>query len=816
MKKLLNKGELNNTKMQVRFTLIVSILLILFAKLNAQKVFVYDKNSGFPIENVFIYSSDKNKTAVSDKYGMADLSKFDENDIVHFQHTSYYDFQSKKKRLASNNYKIALIESFIKLDEFVISASKWEENTNEIPNKIEVIKKQDIVFNNPQTSADLLSQSGEVFVQKSQMGGGSPMLRGFAANSILFVVDGVRMNNAIYRSGNLQNVLQADVNSTENTEVIFGPGTNIYGSDALGGVIDFHLIRPEFSNSKKWKTNGNAMARFSSANFERTMHADINSANNKWAFVASFSFSNFDDLKMGDVGNDYLQRKSYVKRIDNKDSVFVNEDANVQKFSGYNQMNFLTKLSNNFSNSISWTYGLYLSKTSDVPRYDRLLQEKNGSPKYAEWYYSPQQWVMNTLEIDFHKKTKIYDHSEFILAYQNVKEGRNDRKLYSEELRKRTESVNILSLNADFDKNVSKSSSFFYGLELVYNNVDSEGHSENIIDGSTQTVASRYPDGGTDYYHTGIYATYKSNLKNIPATIQAGVRYSLVGLNSRFNDTSFYKLPYSEIKLNNGALTASAGIVYRPGNWLMGLNLSSGFRAPNLDDVAKIFDSEPGTVVVPNENLKPEYLYNAEFNIKREFSTKFSLKINAFYSYLDNAMVRRDFTLNGADSIMYDGEMSKVQALVNAAYANIYGGSFQLYYSFSQYFGFKSSLSYIKGLDDNGDALRHAPPLFGSTSLVFERNGLKLEADAIYNAAVKYENLAPSERSKEYMYAIDENGNPWSPSWWTINLKSSYSFSENFVANIGIENIMDYRYRPYSSGIVAPGRNFIISARYSF
>jgi len=792
-------------------------LLVLSIGSQSQTILVFDQQTGMPISDVYLYSSDKKTTALTDNIGLVDISSFSDTVNIHFQHTSYFSVDVEKRKLIKMKFRIGMVENFVKLDELVISASRWEENTSEIPNKIEVIKRKEILFSNPETSAEMLEKGGEVFVQKSQMGGGSPMLRGFAANKILFLLDGVRMNNAIYRSGNLHNVLQADVNSVESAEVIFGPGTNIYGSDALGGVIDIHTLKPKFSSAgTKWKTSGNGMARLSTANFEKTLHADINSSNDKWAFMASFTHSDFNDLKMGSNGNDYLKRTEFVETINGKDSIMQNSDVNEQKFSAYNQMSFISKLSHKFSKTVTWSYNLYLTKTSDVPRYDRLKQSSDGQLKYAEWYYAPQQWVMNSLELDFSNKTKIYDNAVFILAYQNVKEGRNDRKFQNEWLRKRTETVNVFSANADFDKRLNATNSLYYGIELVYNGIQSEGFEENIFSGDENVVASRYPDGGSKYFQSGVYLSYKKNFERLPATFQTGIRYSYVSLNSLFDDTSFYHLPYKEINLSNSAISGSAGFVYRPGNWQLTINLSSGFRAPNLDDVTKIFDSEPGNVVVPNQDLKPEYLYNGEIGILRKFDHKASLQLTAFYSYLHNAMVRRDFTLNGQDSIVYDGEMSKVQAVVNTGYANIYGASFLANVQIIDYLGFKTMLTYIKGVDDEGFAMRHAPPLYGSSSLVFEKHAFKAEIEAVYNAEVSYENLAPSERDKEYIYAKDENGLPYSPSWWTLNYRMAYSFSEKFAANIALENILDKRYSPYSSGIAAPGKNLIFSVRYRF
>ncbi len=101
------------------------------------------------------------------------------------------------------------------LDETVVSASRWEQNIREVPNRVAKISTATIQFQNPQTAADLLGASNQVFIQKSQLGGGSPMIRGFATNRVLLVIDGVRMNNAIFRSGNVQNVISLDASTLD-------------------------------------------------------------------------------------------------------------------------------------------------------------------------------------------------------------------------------------------------------------------------------------------------------------------------------------------------------------------------------------------------------------------------------------------------------------------------------------------------------------------------------------------------------------------------------------------------------------------------
>jgi hemoglobin/transferrin/lactoferrin receptor protein len=376
-----------------------SLFILLFLPativLKAQSVFIYDQQTGEPVGNVLIYNDENTATALSNEQGIARLEGFSSTDEIHFQHPSYNNLKLDLLMIENMRFKIPLNQKLINLEEVVVSANRWEMKTYEVPNSIDIIKSKDIIFENPATSADMLTSTSGVFIQKSQLGGGSPMIRGFAANKILFTLDGIRMNNAIYRGGNLQNVLQADVNSIESAEVIYGPGTNVYGSDALGGVVDIHLLNPVLTDSNKWEASGHAFARFSSAAVERTIHADVNVSNNKWGILTMFSYSAFDDLVMGTMFNDYNLREEYVKTTNGRDTIVQNSNPRTQRFSGYNQLSFTTKITNKINEKVQWSYGFYLTRTSDVPRYDRLLQYSGDQLKYAVWNYEPQQWIMN-------------------------------------------------------------------------------------------------------------------------------------------------------------------------------------------------------------------------------------------------------------------------------------------------------------------------------------------------------------------------------------------------------------------------------------
>jgi hemoglobin/transferrin/lactoferrin receptor protein len=704
------------------------------------------------------------------------------------------------------------------LDEVVVSANRWKQNSKDIPQKITVITPQKVALQNPQTAADLLTISGKVFMQKSQQGGGSPMIRGFATNRLLYAIDGIRMNTAIFRGGNIQNVISLDAFATEKVEVLFGPNSVMYGSDAIGGVMSFQTLTPQFSLEEKTFVSGSAITRYSSANNEKTGHFDVNVGWKKWASVTSISSNDFGDLRMGSHGPDEYLRPFYVQRQNGVDVVVTNDDPLVQKPTAYSQINLMQKIRFQPNENWDFQYGLHFSETSSYSRYDRHIRYTNaGLPRYGEFYYGPQKWIMNNLNVTHQSKSKLFDEMSLRLAHQFFEESRVSRNINNPDREIRTEKVNAYSFNTDFTKATSTKNKIFYGLEYVLNDVNSTGVNENIVDVTSQNGPARYPQA--TWQSIGIYLNdqYKISDKTL---FQAGLRYNQFILKADF-DTTFYPFPFTEANLNNGSLTGSAGIVFRPTEkWVISSNVATAFRSPNVDDVGKVFDSEPGSVVIPNPNLEAEYAYNVDLNVAKLFGKNVKVDVSTYYTLLENALVRRDFTLNGSSEIIYDGELSQVQAIQNAAKANVYGIQAGVEVKLPSGFRFSTDLNFQKGEEelDNGDKSpsRHAAPFFGISRVGYVASKLDFELNVQFSDKVSFEDLAEEERGKTEIYATDRDGNPYSPSWYTLNLKSMYKLNQNFTLTAGLENITDQRYRPYSSGIVSPGKNFILALRAKF
>ncbi|HET8736591.1 MAG TPA: TonB-dependent receptor, partial [Pricia sp.] len=135
-------------------------------------------------------------------------------------------------------------------------------------------------------------------------------------------------------------------------------------------------------------------------------------------------------------------------------------------------------------------------------------------------------------------------------------------------------------------------------------------------------------------------------------------------------------------------------------------------------------------------------------------------------------------------------------------------------------FSLVSNLTLTEGMEEEEDGTespaRHVAPTFGDFHVIWKKQRWEADFFLNYNGEIPFKDLAASERGKTYIYAADSNGNPYSPSWYTLNFRSQFSVSNALKASLSLENITGQRYRPYSSGIAAPGTNLILGLGWRF
>jgi hemoglobin/transferrin/lactoferrin receptor protein len=800
------------------FRMSLLMIVFLFSEIcHSQIIQVINRATLTPVSDVYIYHESEKTSTITQEDGSADISAFPLEGKVIFQHPGYNTKKIERSNIKGQNFQISLIEKIFQIDELVVTANRWEQDKDEVAQDILNIQPKNIIFQNPQTSADLLSQSGEVFVQKSQLGGGSPMLRGFSANSVLLVVDGIRLNNAIYRSGNLQNVINIDANVLDGAEVIYGPGSVMYGSDAMGGVMDFHTRKLSFSDLNENKFSGRALTRYSSASDEKSFNTQIQYSGERIAAFASVSMTSLGDLRTGKNRSSgyqgYFQQKYLVKTVDGVDELVDNPDPNTQGPSNFDLINTIGKIAFKLSEENTLTYGFHFSTTSDIPRYDRLITtiDNTDSLVYGDWHYGPQKWMMHNLQFTSFTKSRFYNKVKLSAGYQQYEESRIDRRFGSTSQRTSKENVDLYTFSVDFDKEFERSS-IYYGLDFFHNQVLSDAYREDIITNERRDTDPRYPDGGSQYSSAAAYLNF-NHILNDKWTLNMGGRYSYVRLSANTSNDTAINFGLDDLTNTNQALNGMMGIIYKPNtsNSFKAL-ASSGFRTPNVDDIGKLFEQDDDIVIVPNTDLKPEFSYNQELGSQHHFG---ELRIDAvaYHSILRNAIVRGEYEVDGSNTVIIEGEEKQVRAQVNADQARIFGGSLKLTQNINQYIAANTTITFTEGyLLDSKEPLRHVPPTFGRTSLIYQLRKLKLEVYSEYNFDKPASDMPDSEIiDKAQLYTA--NG---TPGWVTLNLKAQYVINKYISAQIGLENIFDQHYRPYSSGISAPGRNTIFAIRGRF
>lgn len=712
-----------------------------------------------------------------------------------------------------NKVIVRLNEFGIELVEFEISATRLSAPIEDLPADILKIRNPQLL--NPKNMADVLEQTGDVFVQRSQLGGGSPVLRGMEANRILLVVDGVRLNTPIFRGGHLQNVLRLDPNATQDIDVISGSSSPIYGSDALGGVISVNTKQARLGTKDNNLHSVGGLLKISAGDFrlwnqERGANFWHNAGSEKLAVRTSVSVNQYGDLRQGTVGlRDEWRNDMYVARVGGSDSVIVNPDPSVQTNSGYSQIDINQKWLFSPKKGPIHKLNLQYTTTTDVNRYDRLTNiNESDLPVFSEWYYGPEQRALVSYQLEFKNQNKLFDRGKLIGAWQLNKESRNTRRFQNSNLISRNERVNSFSLNADFYKTISKYK-IFYGAEAYRHLIESSAESRNINTSAVSPASTRYPAEGSYVNNAAAYITFQREHlpeKRLVSTI--GVRYTFNDLYGEFGNSEFYNFPFTQVRQKNSVLSGQAGLVFRLSKMFkLNAQWSQGFRSPNIDDIAKVFDSQPGSLILPNPNLRAERTNGFDAKVQFNPLGRFNCDIGGFYTFFNNAIVIRPSSFNGQDSVLYEGQLSAVQTSVNAEEAGLYGFKFRMNWTIYKSWVLNANLNYSRGIVTSSDSnipLDHIPPLFGRVALQKKVNKtFELSSWLMFNGEKPLSLYSPSGEDN-LQYATVQG----MPSWYTLNFSADIKLEEKYLLKVAIENLLDTNYRVFASGISAPGRLF--------
>ena len=822
-----------------RFIVVKSLKIFIFLILGqsySQQIYVRDKTTSENLPDVVIYNENRSKSIITDNRGAVDLDIFSDNEKIYFQLLGYTTLEKSKLNIVNDSI-IYLLEESQELDEIILSIARSESSSNQVAEKVSVIKSTDIFLTSPSSGAELLELSPGVRIQKSQGGGGSPIIRGFEANRVLIVVDGVRMNNAIYRSGHLQNSITIDPNNIERAEVIFGSSSVGYGSDAMGGVIHYYTKDPVLKSPQKIKSS--FTTNYSSANQSISNNYIVNYSKENWGSITSISVSKYGDITMG-KNRSHGYENWGLTPLFSRNSRYsfyaepsVNKNENIQKNTEYSQVDLFQKFLFNLGDTNLLNVNIQFSESSDIDRYDQLSIPKGNSLKFAEWYYGPQKRLLISPSLKIFPERKFMKKGVITFAFQKINESRIKRKFNSMNRSHQIEDLKVFSINGDFDTYFNGGHSISYGLESTYNYNYSKAYdrileiSDNKVIGMSQKFAipTRYPSDGSSYKSFASYVNWSWNMSEF-FTFNVGTRVTFTKIKASWNDVISVNPQLSKIDLNSRALTTTVSMKLRPSKRVqINTVLSSGFRNPNIDDIGKIRENN-GLLVVPNTFLKPEYAYNLDLGVDfkslnnnnyislRGFSTIISRHIGR-----DNYTVFSDITTPDLSTIIYNGEEVTTISNKNLGNRFIHGFSVDGFSQILNDFKLNYSLTYTDG--DTNEAYGPLPsisPLFGSIAMTYTKKDVNIRAIYKFSQAKDADqySFGGEDGLDETPFINGEDGLIYlgTPKWSDLSIYGSKKISSDIILRLGLTNVFDVHYRTFASGISAPGRSLQIGLNY--
>ncbi len=705
-----------------------------------------------------------------------------------FDHIGFRSETISEVQLKENQHldlgSIKLQATVLQLGDLVVTASRSARERMEVPRPMNVVSAARITERDAKTSAEALREETGIFVQKTNHGGGSAIIRGFSSNQILLLVDGIRLNNSTYRLGNHQYLTTVDQNMIEQIEVVRGPTSVLYGSDALGGTIN--LITTQIApleESVGWQTGYRFLGRYASADNERTTRSEISVRNHSLALQTGFSIKDFDDLRRG--------KNSSHPSLENSTNRLK------QSPSGYKAYDFDSRLVYHPNPQQSVILAYQHSRQVDVPRYDKY--ENNN---YYRWIYQPQNRDLLYLIYQNQSPLKFITSWRAAISLHQQEEGREIQKESVSALTKELDKVRTLGFtiqgNSVFNQHI-----FTVGSDIYVDNVNSSRMFMEPAGGEKNNdVRGRYPDGAK-YTSIGLFAQDEMHLHN-RFTLTAGLRYSFFTTNFEIPYDSLAVINLGVVEQDFQSLTGSLGAIYRINDHIsLNGNLGQAFRAPNLSDITKLGESKGEIFEVPNSSLEPEKIISGDFGIRMN-SDKLSAEAFAYYTHISDLIASVGALYSGSPFLEMEGIIYKIKSKMNVGKAYIRGLECALNYSIHKKLMFRSSFTATYGQNTSlAEPVGGIPPIFGLAGMRWTDSAYHVEFYARF--AGKQDRLSDDDADDP---RIPVNG---TPGWYTLNIRAGLSIDKGINMHIALENLLDYNYREHGSGINSPGRNFIIS-----
>ncbi len=664
-----------------------------------------------------------------------------------------------------------------------ITADRPGRSARDAATPINMIQEEAIAERASRTTAETLREEPGVAVQKTSHGGGSPIIRGLSSNRVLILVDGIRLNNSTFRLGNHQYLTTIDYQAAQGIEVVRGPTSVLYGSDAMGGTINVITRRAQFTGDS-FHLNYNFRARFASADQEKMTAAAVSAGNKKIAIQFGLTLKDYGHLKRGRAST-HSELERATNGTEQRPTAFYGHDFDLKT---------IYHLSSDRTFIVAWQE----TRQSDVPRYDKY--ENNN---HYRWLYEPQNRDLVYALYEMKRLSGRIREVRASLSRHWQEEGREIQPSESSPITMELDVVRTTGTLFEVEAALGKHL-FRVGTEFYFDEVASERSTvAPLTEIATPEARGRYPDGSS-YGSFGLFAHNRYSFHPHWSAL-AGLRASF--FEARFDDITDHQTT-GRVEHSFDAITSSAGMVYAPaGGLIVNANVAQAFRAPNLSDLTKLGESKGNVYEIPNSNLEPENLLSFDLGGRWE-SERWQADLSLWYSSIHDLIASADTTLDGSPTIEIGDELFEIKTRKNIGRGFLRGVDALASLSPTASITIGTNLSYAYGENEtNDEPADGVPPLSGGTYLKWKDDTRYISSSVRW--ARRQDRLSSDDLDDP---RIPAGG---TPSWYLFNLRAGFRLGRQAHFRFALENLLDRNYREHGSGLNGPGRSLVIGLEFS-
>jgi outer membrane receptor protein involved in Fe transport len=651
------------------------------------------------------------------------------------------------------------------IDEVLVTATRRAVNAAEISSALSLVSDDSVRMQKLVT--DALDTNVGVFLQQTTPGQGAAIIRGLKGSSILHLVDGVRLNNAIFRSAPTQYFALVPTSAVERIEVLRGTPASLYGSDAVGGVVQLVTRVPRFDGADM-QVRGEVFAAFDSAELGKTLRGTLDAGTTSLVTSLSAEFLETGDRKTG-----------------SGDRVGP---------SGYESRAARWLLAGSPDDQRSWLFDVHYLEQPETPRIDELVAGFGQAlPSSSEFLFAPNRRTF--VHGQYGQRDGLLGLDwKFDLAWQRIDDDRVTRDFGATERQREANRSDLFGLVISGSR-VTDNGSWIIGGEAYLDEVSSQRSEESLIDGQVVMLTPRFPDG-SEIERYAIFANGEYGVA--PRHILSG------GLRLSHEHVS---LPQTSV-----SAAASVGVTDASGDigwifdvtetWQLVANAGFGFRAPNVFDMGTLGNRPGNRFNIPSTSLDSERVTQADIGVRhRTARMQFEFMVYALhYDDRITSALTGDVTpggrdvvqsVNAADSTIRGFEAGADFELTNSLYANVV-----LNYTWGE--------QRTNGLP--AEPADRIPPLSGRLDITYDP-GTDIQVSGWLRFAGAQDRLSARDVRD---VRIDPTG---TSRWATMGVRASWDYQNRWQVALGVENVFDKQYRVHGSGLDAPGQNVLLSVR---